>query len=392
MLLQAGMLAAPDVLPALDFAPPRNLSETAGLSWLGRVIAVDGQVYVAWFESGAEGSGLALRISTDGGDSFGSAQILPDTAFSRKTPGPLPFHMWATRARLYLIWSVQHEGAGSHIGVTSYERAAQAMRSRRLAEGIHAAGLPVILADDDRIYAAWLAESPRVRGRRSIALAWSQGDELAFEGPREVLTHAAADSSSLLMAAWQGRLWLCWVERAGNGEVLRMARSTDGGAHFDKPLALARTAGSVHPHKLIVEGARVFVAWLESSRSATEGRLRVAVSTNAGVSFKAPALLSNRALSTAAISGDGREAVYAAWSERDGENTRVAFSRSNDGGRTFSSPMTVFRGRTGPVQFTQLQRTPEWLVIIWKAEDAARGGKSGIFYSASPDKGKTFSP
>lgn len=394
LAMSVGLLLTVDAALALDFSAPLNLSQTPGFSWMGRVIAADERVYVVWSESGTDWAGVALRESLDRGKTFGQVHFFPGMTPSSRASGPMGLSLWASGPRLYMAWLAHRDETRNEIFFTSYDSLDQAdALPHRLSDGPHRLGQPLVALDAQRIYVVWLAESLQSPGQRVIEVTWSHEKDLVFKKPQGHLAHLSSSSPSLLMAAEGGVLYLCWSERTKGGEVLRVARSADQGLTFEQPADLATSSESISPTRLIIEGSTVAVAWLESYRPTGEGgRLHVATSANRGIRFTKPVQLSANARSMVSMAVDELGSVYAVWIDGGGELPAVVFSRSDDAGKSFSSPANIFHSRGGLVQFAQFSGDRERLSVVWKAEAPEPGHKSDILYSASTDRGRTFSP
>ena len=168
-------------------------------------------------------------------------------------------------------------------------------------------------------------------------------------------------------AAYDGRgmLYVSFVTLGGPGnspEGFWVTRSGDGGLTFDEPTPVAgpdtfHTALAVDPR-----GGRVFAAWLQSNPVASECELCFAES-----------------------------------------GLPILFSRSNDGGRTWSSPVQVSdpgRARVGaPAVAVNPDGNPTVLYVDygddrvdWENLPGAYEGTFSLVLARSPDRGLRFEP
>jgi uncharacterized repeat protein (TIGR01451 family) len=165
--------------------------------------------------------------------------------------------------------------------------------------------------------------------------------------------HIAVDNISL--TGNRGNVYVSWA-RLNAGQV-RFARSTDGAASF-QPDVQVNDAGNGGTGANIAVGAdgAVYVAWLSS------GRVLIDKSTNGGQNFGAltggtdhvirtlagtigPVRPLGRVNSFPVIGTDPVNAsiVYAVWPENPAgaDDSDILFSRSTDGGNTWSAPIRV---------------------------------------------------
>ena len=199
-----------------------------------------------------------------------------------------------------------------------------------------------------------------------------------------------------------GELAVAWVDQEAKDIFFRRYAS-DGTAHAGAPVNVSRTPGvfSWLPRLRTAEGGRaVYTLWQEIvfSGGSHGGEVFFARSTDGGESFDSPINLSN------SRAGDGKGrlteqywhngsldlavaasgTIYAAWTEYDG---RLWFSRSSDGGKSFSSPLRVSGSDAAPARGPSLAVEDGVVYLAWTVgEDAA----ADIHIATSPDGGRRF--
>ena len=204
-----------------------------------------------------------------------------------------------------------------------------------------------------------------------------------------------------------------------DGTELAVARSTDGGQtypqlspfsfstgqdHFnDKPMIAADTNPS-SPFR-----DNVYVAWDAASGGSSGGGIRLARSTDHGVTFTVQRIDSStgpgRAIGAMSFVGPNGEA-YAAWNDFSKANN-ITVNRSFDGGVTWGTP-TVIAAKTVPFEILVPAESFRG-ALIYPACDADRSsgphrgrlycswmdltaaGVADIFLSFSDDRGTTWS-
>jgi hypothetical protein len=161
----------------------------------------------------------------------------------------------------------------------------------------------------------------------------------------------------------QGNIYVAW-DQVGQG--MRFARSTDHGATWSAPLSLSSDV-AIGADLTTGPAGELYVAWPDVSSStikvrkstdggATFATVRTIATTHGQFDVSIPAMCSRKALIYVIVgvdrsSGPRRGNVYAAWDDRNGSavdpgctgitsssNMNVYFSRSADGGATWSSP------------------------------------------------------
>jgi hypothetical protein len=200
----------------------------------------------------------------------------------------------------------------------------------------------------------------------------------------------------------KGNIYVAWDE-VGNG--MRFARSTDNGATWSPVMSLSSDV-AVGADLTTGPAGELYVAWPDvSSRTikvrkstdggASFGPVRTIATTHGQFDVSIPAMCSRNVLIYAIVgvdrsSGPRRGDVYAEWDDRDGSaadpgcsgltnpsNTNVYFSRSTDGGTTWSSPAIVGSNPALTDQFNP-----------WMDVDPANGQIHTAYYDTRDDTGR----
>jgi hypothetical protein len=204
-----------------------------------------------------------------------------------------------------------------------------------------------------------------------------------------------------------------------DGTELAVARSTNGGQSYPQLSPFSFSTGQDHfnDKPMIAADANpssafrdnVYVAWDASSGGSSGGGVRLARSTDHGVTFTVQRIDSptgpGRAIGAMPFVGRNGEA-YAAWNDFSKANN-ITFNRSFDGGVTWGTP-TVVAAKTVPFQILVPAESFRG-ALIYPACDADRSsgshrgrlycswmdqtaaGFADIFLSFSDDRGATWS-
>jgi len=186
-----------------------------------------------------------------------------------------------------------------------------------------------------------------------------------------------------------------------------LIRSTDGGVTYSLPrLAIRQGFAS----GVAVDGqGRVFVSSLTPGRSRTSSNIAVAVSNDGGLAFHGHEIAASVSLAPSPLPGnsfrfftipqiaaDGR-GVYIVWDDYAKGNSNVMFTRSTDGGVTWTSPKQVNDVITGQHFFSTISVSGGTISIAWY--DSRLGqlpsgtiNSLDVFFADSKDGGLTFSP
>ena len=241
---------------------------------------------------------------------------------------------------------------------------------------------------------AWQAPVEIAQGRGERG-PWQQNDS----------RYDFVDDPSVAVSE-QGDVAVAWVDQASK-DVFLQRFSAAGQAQLPKPLNVSRSSGTFSwlPRVVMAPDApeKILIGWQEIifSGGSHGGDILFAMSHDGGRSFSAPMNLSR------SIGGDGKGRinkdvwhngsfdlaagrsgqVYVAWTEYDGP---LWFSRSSDGGETFSQPARLAGdGRGSPARAPSLALGADGAIYL--AWTVGENHAADIHLAKSIDGGRSFS-
>lgn len=252
-------------------------------------------------------------------------------------------------------------------------------------------------------FAARANPAPEFSWQGSIEIAKGRGERGPWQQNQSRFDYV--DDPSVAIDE-RGEIAVAWVDQRQKA-VLFQRYSADGKKQLEQPVNVSRQPETFSwlPRVAIAPDAprQVFVLWQEIifSGGSHGGDILFARSDDGGRSFAAPINLSR------SVGGDGKGrinkeiwhngsldivagpkgAVYAAWTEYDGA---LWFSRSLDGGKTFSRPARVAEqtATARPARAPSLALAPDrTLYLAWTVGD---NDAADIHLAKSTDGGQTF--
>ena len=218
-----------------------------------------------------------------------------------------------------------------------------------------------------------------------------------FSTPKNVSNNADYSFTPQIAVDAAGNIYMAWEDDTNANSNILFSRSTDGGATFLPAPAAKQVSNSLgcsfSPVMAVDAAAHINIVWEDSSDcSFRTSNIFFSRSTDGGMTFSAPTNLSatmNTALySVPQIAVDTTGNINVLW-ESDTGNLAIWFSSSRDGGATFSSPKMVSTNPGGSLNAQIAVDKNGNINVVWEDDIA---GHSDISFSRSTDNGLNFSP
>jgi hypothetical protein len=253
------------------------------------------------------------------------------------------------------------------------------------------------------LHVAWADDSGNP-GIYKIRYARSFDGGRTFSGAIDI---SSGDTASLRprIATFGQSVYLVWMQDgAGDQKDAMFARSVDGGASFSAPINLSNSAGeSLEARIAVTPTGVIVVVWDEGSPSR---HIAIARSSDGGASFEAPRSIAAVASPPGCPPGGvgncetvypgvaidrGNGNVYVVWHDRIGTQPQVLFSRSTDGGTTFTSPKNI---SNAPVHAHCASISVGFsgkILVAYESRKDLTDHKHDATFVQSADQGSTFS-
>lgn len=173
-----------------------------------------------------------------------------------------------------------------------------------------------------------------------------------------------------------------------------------GAVTFGPALGIEHRSKSVSPPAaLIDDNGRIYLSWIEEEKDVNS--IYIASSDDGGKTFSGEIKVNGADNEPASIHQSpsialGKKGeIYLLWAGKaqgGGFNADLRFSRSVDGGRSFTPSIKVNDNKNGSVGFESISVAPDGTIFIaWlDGRDRDAGGGSGTYFTASRDGGKSF--
>jgi hypothetical protein len=249
-----------------------------------------------------------------------------------------------------------------------------------------------VAAWNNNVYMLWQDSIPSDYTNYDIFIKSSNDNGTTF-GSSVNLSNNSGFSEHPQIAAYDNKVYAIWADdTSGNREVL-LTRSVDNGRSFDNIKNLSNNTSDSFNQEIAVFGDTVYVVWLDQSDEDDETNILLKASGDGGETFGRTVNISSNANQetfpkVAAFEGS----VYIAWNMADDtlderDNEGLFFVRSLDGGNNFDNIIKLnHENDFGELQISAFDET----VYV------AFGGLhsldvNGVLFTKSNDGGRSFS-
>lgn len=205
----------------------------------------------------------------------------------------------------------------------------------------HNGSLDLAVGADGTIYAAW------TEYEGALWFSRSSDDGRRFSPPMRVAGSGDKPARAPALAAGPDRaLYLAWTVGEDSAADIHVAASTDGGSRFSEPRVVAPSPGYSDAPKLAVDPrGTLHLVYAESSGGPFwPSRIRYTRSSNGARTFETPREISASGAGFPALSVNANGNLYVLWElfrDPRGYPRGLALAISRDGGRSFSAPAVV---------------------------------------------------
>ncbi len=323
-----------------------------------------GALHLAWFEkSGDEPTLKTVRIS-DSGKVIGEIVRVNPVGVAPDALHQAPGLATGADNQLFMTWSSSKKDDDAMFAAD--------LRLARSTDGGRTFDLPVLVNDDgqsiyhsfenlvaDRqgqVHLAWLDNRSKEKSGAGVRFACSRDSGTSVGANLTIDGMACPCCRPMLTLAPDGTLWTAWRKTfEGNVRDIVLARSTDQGRTFSAPIRVHRDgwAFPACPHRgpsvMFDRFGRLYIAWYTEGTD-EQPRLLLAVSDDGGETFSKPMSLHTSTTSLPdqlrmAVHPDG--VVILVWEEVTGVRKRTVMRVSLDRGHRFGPVQVLNDGAKG---------------------------------------------
>jgi flagellar hook assembly protein FlgD len=219
-----------------------------------------------------------------------------------------------------------------------------------------------------------------------VALATAAQAEVRFYAPVNLAKNSGLSFSPSIAVGPTGAVYVAWYDNTYGGNEILFARSTDVGKTFSAPVNLSNNVGFSTFPSVVVDGTGVIhVAWQDTEYGASE--ILYSRSSDGGLTFSAPVNISNDAGTSVKVklALDSNGVLYAAWND----DTTLWLAKSTDGGASFTKVYSdVGTSSSSPINVSLAVGVGNAVHLVWQKN---QNGVPVIQYATSTNGGTNFS-
>jgi hypothetical protein len=171
-----------------------------------------------------------------------------------------------------------------------------------------------------------------------------------FRAPEDITPHNGGAFSPRVALDSNEAVNIVWGDSKDGGGKVVFVRSTDQGATFTDPVDVSRSTGLAFDPEIAIDPSdAINVAWQDGVLGANV--IKFSRSTDGGQSFSEPEQVSTGTgnATEAAIATDGQGRISVAWVDESPGHAEAFYARSADNGETFSEPIDVSNFKDGNI-------------------------------------------
>ncbi|HTD24707.1 MAG TPA: sialidase family protein [Terriglobales bacterium] len=398
-VIVAMVMIAPVVQAQLLFTPPQKLSSNSASSHFAgeQLIAVDalGNINIVWLES-TNSANVMFSRSIDGGLTFST----PINLSNNPSGAIGPSLALDASGNIYVAWSgvANFANGATAIFFTRSTDGGSTFSTPVNVSGpqpaVGASGQSMILDSGGNVYLVWSGSfdnNSLTYGPVFFSLSSDGG--ATFSPPVQVSNDQTQRAQVAVDAS--GNIDVVWYESVNGGgghDPVFFSQSSDRGATFSTPITVSGDTFFPPEQQMTVDsqGNIYVVENLDPTQNGVDRDVWLAYSSDGGTTFSMTNISNNpgsNGPTQGQIALDSAGNVNVVWVEPT--QLQIFYRRSTDGGATFSDPVNVSNDSFGYIENPQIIADPGGNInVVW---DQNTGQFFDILFSRSSDGGSTFS-
>lgn len=353
-------------IASASWSAPMDVSNDTGA--VQPAIAADaGAVYLAWSDFTPVNDEIFFSKSTDGGATWSPAVNVSNN------DGDSYYSVIAVEAgTVYLAWQAGEPGDWDIFFSKSTDGGATWSAAVNVSNNVGVSVNPAMVVNAGTIHIAWLDGAP---GNNEIFFSKSTDGGVTWS-PAVNVSNNTAQSGNPAIALDAGTICLAWHDETPGFPDIFFSKSTDGGATWSTAVNVSESSGGSYTPAIAVDAGTIHLVWMDDTPGLAD--IFYSNSTDGGTTWSAPVNASNTEGSSEYpdIAIDAGT-IHLTWHDWTSGNYDVLYSKSTDGGATWSAAENV-SNNVGDSQNPTIAARSGTVYLAW---DDWTPGASEIFYS-----------
>lgn len=348
---------------------------------LPQLIVSGNNVYVGWVDNTAGKFGVMFAKSSDEGSSFGKEVDLGNV----NSGAPDNMKIVASQGQIYATWQSFLDNKSSIAFAKSNDNGTTFVPAIQISDDSKDSAFPQIAVSGNHVYVVWLE---RTTGDiTNVVFTKSDDGGTTFGTQIPITSHAGGNTGIPKIVTDGNHVYLMWEDNGAKNFDVFLTSSNDSGNTFNSiPINISNNTGDSGAPQMIVNGNNIYAIWMDD----TPGNFDIlfSKSTDGGSTFTKPVNVSGNMQDSGypqfAVVGNN---VYATWTNAITEkNYDVLFAKSTDGGQTFGTPVNV-SNTPGASGWPQISTDNGNVYVSWVDNTP---GNYDIYIAKSADDGNSF--
>ena len=215
-----------------------------------------------------------------------------------------------------------------------------------------------------------------------------------FRAPRNLTLHNGGAFSPRVALDSSETVNIVWGDTEEGPAKVLFVRSTDLGLSFNEPLDVSRSSGAAFEPEIAIDSSdAINVAWQDTAPGTSV--IMFSRSTDGGVTFSEPKQVSTGTGSAteAAIATDTAGRISVAWVDDSTGNAQAYYARSTNGGTSFSDPLNLSAFPNGDIHKPTVVAFQDTVYVAFQngdlfGEESIKNRQ--VFLAKSVDAGVSF--
>ncbi|MFL6473437.1 MAG: sialidase family protein [Nitrososphaera sp.] len=306
------------------FGTPVNLSNNSGFSEHPQIAAYDNKVYAIWADDTSGNREVLFTRSEDNGNSFDKINNL-----SNNTSDSFNQEIAVFGENVYVVWLDQDENNNTNILLkVSVDGGSTFGSTMNISSNANQETFPKISAYGGNVYVAWnmVKENQNERGNQGLFFVRSLDDGKTFGNT--IKLNQEDNFGEVQIAAYNETVYVVSGGlHSANVDGILFTMSTDGGGSFSQPITIDENSTLVNPQNVEVSAYNGQVSYISTEISVSGNEEIVLLEMDASNPTRLVNLSNNAKASECSSIALTNNNVYVVWEDMSPGNHEILYTK-----------------------------------------------------------------